>query len=167
MHACMPLPFRPLLRGGGHACVRGEPPPPNPQRTHHSPPSPLTYPPYTQDTHHSSPPYLTSLPPPPTHTQVAEPYIRRRAMSHLDNGRVVIFGAGTGNPFFTTDTAAALRAAEMNAKVFLKATKVDGIYDSDPVHNKVWLDCACSVHINTPTATHPCPHFTHCTWFCL
>mmetsp|Transcript_22577 Transcript_22577/g.57358 ORF Transcript_22577/g.57358 Transcript_22577/m.57358 type:complete len:399 (-) Transcript_22577:1224-2420(-) len=65
--------------------------------------------------------------------EVAEPYIRRRAISHLKAGRVVIFGAGTGNPFFTTDTAAALRAAEMNAEVFLKATKVDGVYDCDPV----------------------------------
>lgn len=67
--------------------------------------------------------------------EVAEPYIRRRAMRHLEDGRVVIFGAGTGNPFFTTDTAAALRAAEMSAEVFLKATKVDGVYDSDPAHN--------------------------------
>ncbi|MEW5319977.1 MAG: hypothetical protein WDW38_011085 [Sanguina aurantia] len=65
--------------------------------------------------------------------EVAEPYIRRRAISHLKEGKVVIFGAGTGNPFFTTDTAAALRAAEMNAQVFMKATKVDGIYDCDPV----------------------------------
>ncbi|KAL6765240.1 uridylate kinase [Haematococcus lacustris] len=65
--------------------------------------------------------------------EVAEPYIRRRAIRHLQEGRVVIFGAGTGNPFFTTDTAAALRAAEMNAQVFLKATKVDGVYDRDPV----------------------------------
>lgn len=67
--------------------------------------------------------------------EVAEPYIRRRAVSHLHAGRVVIFGAGTGNPFFTTDTAAALRAAEMNVDVFIKATKVDGIYDSDPAKN--------------------------------
>ncbi|KAF5830064.1 Aspartate/glutamate/uridylate kinase [Dunaliella salina] len=67
--------------------------------------------------------------------EVAEPYIRRRAISHLQEGRVVIFGAGTGNPFFTTDTAAALRAAEVNAEVFLKATKVDGVYDSDPFKN--------------------------------
>jgi uridylate kinase len=58
--------------------------------------------------------------------EVAEPYIRRRAVTHLENRRVVIFGAGTGNPFFTTDTAAALRAAEVNAEVFLKATKVGG-----------------------------------------
>jgi len=65
--------------------------------------------------------------------EVAEPYIRRRAVRHLQNGNVVIFGAGTGNPYFTTDTAAALRAAEMNAEVFLKATKVDGVYDCDPV----------------------------------
>jgi len=67
--------------------------------------------------------------------EVAEGYIRRRAVAHLNAGRVVIFGAGTGNPFFTTDTAAALRAAEINAEVFIKATKVDGIYDSDPAKN--------------------------------
>lgn len=67
--------------------------------------------------------------------EVAEPFIRRRAIRHLENGRVVIFGAGTGNPFFTTDTAAALRAAEINAEVVLKATKVNGIYDSDPEKN--------------------------------
>ncbi|MBE9227523.1 UMP kinase [Phormidium sp. LEGE 05292] len=64
--------------------------------------------------------------------EVAEPYIRRRAIRHLEKGRVVIFGAGSGNPFFTTDTTAALRAAEINADVIFKATKVDGIYDSDP-----------------------------------
>lgn len=66
---------------------------------------------------------------------IAEPYIRRRAVRHLEKGRVVIFGAGTGNPFFTTDTAAALRASEIGAEIVLKATKVDGIYDSDPVAN--------------------------------
>jgi uridylate kinase len=65
-------------------------------------------------------------------SQLAEPYIRRRAVRHLEKGRVVIFGAGTGNPFFTTDTAAALRAMEIGAEVLLKATKVDGIYDKDP-----------------------------------
>lgn len=65
--------------------------------------------------------------------EVAEPYIRRRAMRHLEKNRVVIFAAGTGNPFFTTDTAAALRAAEIGADVLMKATKVDGIYDADPV----------------------------------
>jgi uridylate kinase len=65
--------------------------------------------------------------------EVAEPYIRRRAMRHLEKGRVVIFGAGSGNPFFTTDTTAALRAAEIDAEVIFKATKVDGIYDADPV----------------------------------
>ena len=65
--------------------------------------------------------------------EVAEPYIRRKAMRHLEQGRVVIFGAGCGNPFFTTDTTAALRAAEINAHVVLKATKVDGVYDKDPV----------------------------------
>jgi uridylate kinase len=67
--------------------------------------------------------------------QVAEPYIRRRAIRHLEKGRVVIFGAGSGNPFFTTDTTAALRAAEIDAEVILKATKVDGVYDSDPKLN--------------------------------
>ncbi|MFM1767868.1 MAG: hypothetical protein RJA22_397 [Verrucomicrobiota bacterium] len=67
--------------------------------------------------------------------QVAEPFIRRRAQRHLEKGRVVIFGAGTGNPFFSTDTAAALRANEIGAEVILKATKVDGIYDSDPKKN--------------------------------
>jgi uridylate kinase len=64
--------------------------------------------------------------------EVAEPYIRRRAMRHLEKGRVVIFGAGTGNPYFTTDTAASLRAMEINAQVILKGTKVDGIYTADP-----------------------------------
>ena len=63
---------------------------------------------------------------------MAEPYIRRRAIRHLEKGRVVIFGAGTGNPFFTTDTAAALRAQEIDADVMIKATKVDGVYDKDP-----------------------------------
>jgi len=66
---------------------------------------------------------------------VAEPYIRRRAIRHLEKGRVVIFGAGTGNPFFSTDTAAALRAMEIGAEIVIKATKVDGIYDSDPKKN--------------------------------
>jgi uridylate kinase len=65
--------------------------------------------------------------------EIAEPYIRRRAMRHLEKGRVVIFVAGTGNPFFTTDTAASLRATEIGAEVILKATKVDGIYDADPL----------------------------------
>lgn len=65
--------------------------------------------------------------------QVAEPYIRRRAIRHLEKGRVVIFAAGTGNPFFTTDTAAALRAMEIRAEVMLKATKVDGVYTADPM----------------------------------
>lgn len=68
--------------------------------------------------------------------QVAEPYIRRRAIRHLEKGRVVIFAAGTGNPFFTTDTAATLRAREIGADVILKATKVDGIYDKDPLKHK-------------------------------
>lgn len=67
---------------------------------------------------------------------VAEPYIRRRALRHLEKGRVVIFGCGTGNPFFTTDTAAALRASEIDAEVLLKGTKVDGVYSADPKVNK-------------------------------
>ncbi|BCA79569.1 UMP kinase [Desulfuromonas sp. AOP6] len=68
--------------------------------------------------------------------EVAEPYIRRRAVRHLEKGRVVIFGAGTGNPYFTTDTAASLRAMEINAEVILKATKVDGVYNADPAKDK-------------------------------
>mgnify|MGYP001377282826 CR=1 FL=1 len=68
--------------------------------------------------------------------QVAEPYIRRRAVRHLEKGRVVIFGAGTGNPYFTTDTAASLRAMEIGAEVILKATKVDGVYTADPAKDK-------------------------------
>lgn len=68
-----------------------------------------------------------------TVSEVAEPYIRRRALRHLEKGRVIIFAAGTGNPYFTTDTAASLRAAEIGAEVILKATKVDGIYDRDPM----------------------------------
>jgi uridylate kinase len=67
--------------------------------------------------------------------QIAEPYIRRRAIRHLEKGRVVIFAAGTGNPYFSTDTTAALRAAEIEAEVILMAKKVDGVYDSDPVKN--------------------------------
>jgi uridylate kinase len=67
--------------------------------------------------------------------EIAEPYIRRRAVRHLEKGRVVVFVAGTGNPYFTTDTAAALRAVEIGAQVILKATRVDGIYDSDPETN--------------------------------
>lgn len=66
---------------------------------------------------------------------VAEPYIRRRAMRHMEKGRVVIFGGGTGNPYFSTDTAAALRAMEIEANILIKATKVDGVYDSDPKLN--------------------------------
>ena len=75
--------------------------------------------------------------------QVAEPYIRNRAVRHLEKGRVVVFGCGTGNPFFSTDTAAALRAAEIDADIILKATMVDGVYDSDPKKNKdaVKFDC--------------------------
>jgi uridylate kinase len=68
-------------------------------------------------------------------SQIAEPFIRRRAVRHLEKGRIVIFGGGTGNPYFSTDTAAALRANEIGAEVILKATKVDGIYDSDPKKN--------------------------------
>lgn len=68
-------------------------------------------------------------------TTVCEPYIRRRAVRHMEKGRVVIFAAGTGNPYFTTDTAAALRAAEMNCDALLKGTQVDGVYDSDPKNN--------------------------------
>ncbi|MGB5595306.1 MAG: UMP kinase [Crocosphaera sp.] len=67
--------------------------------------------------------------------EVAEPYIRRRAIRHLEKGRVIVFGAGSGNPFFTTDTTAALRAAEIDAEVVFKATKVDGVYDCDPQLN--------------------------------
>ncbi len=67
--------------------------------------------------------------------EVAEPYIRRRAVRHLEKGRVVIFAAGTGNPYFTTDTAAVLRAQEIHAEILFKATKVDGLYDADPVDN--------------------------------
>ena len=74
---------------------------------------------------------MTAIEMPP----VAESYIRRRAARHLEKGRVVIFGGGTGNPFFTTDTAAALRANEIGAEVLMKATKVDGVYDADPVKN--------------------------------
>lgn len=68
--------------------------------------------------------------------EIAEPYIRRRAMRHLEKKRVLIFGAGTGNPYFTTDTAAALRAMEIGAEVVMKATKVDGVYDKDPMQHK-------------------------------
>jgi uridylate kinase len=71
-----------------------------------------------------------------TMQQVAEPYIRRRAIRHLEKGRIVIFGAGTGNPYFSTDTAASLRAMEIGADAILKGTKVDGVYDKDPVLHK-------------------------------
>ncbi len=67
---------------------------------------------------------------------IAEPYIRRRAIRHLEKGRIVIFAAGTGNPYFTTDMASALRAAEIEAEVILKATKVDGVYEKDPLQDK-------------------------------
>ncbi|HET6344624.1 MAG TPA: UMP kinase, partial [Myxococcota bacterium] len=69
-------------------------------------------------------------------SQLAELYIRRRAVRHLEKGRMVIFAAGTGNPYFTTDTAASLRAMEIHADIILKATKVDGVYDADPMKNK-------------------------------
>ena len=68
-------------------------------------------------------------------TQIAEPYIRRRAIRHMEKGRIVIIAGGTGNPFFTTDSAAALRANELNSEILLKGTKVDGVYDKDPVKN--------------------------------
>jgi uridylate kinase len=68
--------------------------------------------------------------------EISEPYIKRRATRHLEKGRVVIFACGTGNPFFTTDTAASLRAMEVGAEVLLKGTKVDAVYDSDPVKNR-------------------------------
>jgi uridylate kinase len=70
-----------------------------------------------------------------TMAQIAEPFIKRRAVRHLEKGRAVIFGAGTGNPYFTTDTTAALRATEINANVIIKGTRVDGVYDSDPEKN--------------------------------
>ena len=69
-------------------------------------------------------------------SQIAEPYIRRKAIRHLEKRRIVIFAAGTGNPFFSTDTAAALRASEMNCRIIVKGTKVDGIYDKDPIINE-------------------------------
>ena len=69
-------------------------------------------------------------------SQIAEPYIRRKAVRHLEKRRIVIFAAGTGNPFFSTDTAAALRASEMNCRIIVKGTKVDGIYDKDPITNE-------------------------------
>ncbi|HEY9762655.1 MAG TPA: UMP kinase [Trichocoleus sp.] len=84
--------------------------------------------------------------------EVAEPYIRRRAIRHLEKNRVVIFGAGSGNPFFTTDTTAALRAAEINADVVFKATKVDGVYDSDPKINPQ------AKRFNTLTYSHVLAH---------
>jgi len=67
--------------------------------------------------------------------QIAEPYIRRRALRHIEKGRVIIFGAGTGHPYFSTDTAASLRAVEIGADVIIKGTRVDGVYDSDPEKN--------------------------------
>ncbi len=75
--------------------------------------------------------------------QIAEPFIRRRALRHIEKGRIVIFGAGTGNPYFTTDTAAVLRAVEIEAQVIIKGTRVDGVYDSDPEKNPgaIRYDC--------------------------
>jgi len=80
---------------------------------------------------------------------VAEPYIRRRAIRHLEKGRVVIFGGGTGNPYFSTDTAAALRAMEIGANVLIKATKVDGVYDSDPKRNSAAVRFDSLTYIDT------------------
>lgn len=97
--------------------------------------------------------------------QVAEPYIRRRAIRHLEKGRVVIFAAGTGNPYFTTDTTAALRALEIDAECLMKATKVDGVYDSDPKTNPnakrferiSYLDVLSEeLHVMDSTATSLC-----------
>lgn len=92
--------------------------------------------------------------------EVAEPYIRRRAMRHLEKGRVVIFGAGSGNPFFTTDTTAALRAAEISAEIVFKATQVDGVYDSDPRtnpnakrHDSITYDQVIAQHLKVMDAT--------------
>ncbi|MDE3209015.1 MAG: UMP kinase, partial [Pseudomonadota bacterium] len=92
--------------------------------------------------------------------QVAEPYVRGKAMRYLEEGRVVIFGAGTGNPFFTTDTAAALRGMEMNVNIVLKATKVDGVYTSDPMqdekavrYDKLTFDEAISRNLKVMDAT--------------
>lgn len=97
--------------------------------------------------------------------QVSEPYIRRRAIHHLEKGYVVIFAAGTGNPYFTTDTTAALRACEINAECLMKATKVDGIYDDDPMKNPdakrfetiSYLDVLSKeLHVMDSTATSLC-----------
>lgn len=117
----------PLLVTAAHTPARSCPPQPYTQ-SHILPHSTATQ----SALHHITPqhfPLATAHTPPQTAIEmreVAEPYIRRRAVAHLNAGRVVIFGAGTGNPFFTTDTAAALRAAEINAQVFIKATKVRG-----------------------------------------
>ncbi|GIX48694.1 MAG: uridylate kinase [Candidatus Tectimicrobiota bacterium] len=78
---------------------------------------------------------------------VAEPYIRRRAIRHLEKGRVVIFAGGTGNPYFTTDTTAALRAAEIGAEIVLKATKVDGVYDADPLQHPEAVKLPCLTYL--------------------
>ena len=98
-----------------------------------------------------------------TMQQVSEPYIRRRAIGHLEKGRVVILAAGTGNPYFTTDTTAALRACELDAEILMKATKVDGVYDSDPNPNAVKFDKLSymdvlnkGLHVMDTTATSLC-----------
>lgn len=77
--------------------------------------------------------------------EIAEPYIRRRAMRHLEKGRVVILGAGTGHPYFTTDTAASLRAVEIGADIIVKGTRVDGVYDSDP--EKILKHCGLKMYL--------------------
>ena len=94
---------------------------------------------------------------------IAEPYIRRRAIRHLEKNRVVIFGAGTGNPFFSTDTAAAFRATEIDADVLIKATKVDGVYNSDPKKNSnaVKLDELSYIDVSEPAARCHGQHGDH------
>ena len=91
-----------------------------------------------------------------TVSQIAEPYIRRRALRHLDKNRVVIVAGGTGNPYFTTDTAAALRAKELKANVLLKGTKVDGVYDKDPVlySDAIKYNAVSYTHLTLPTTPY-------------
>ena len=105
--------------------------------------------------------------------QVAEPYIRNRAVRHLEKGRVVVFGCGTGNPFFSTDTAAALRAAEIDADVVLKATMVDGVYDSDPKVNPnakryetVSFDDVLAHNLKGTAPLPPCAVIITCPFWC-
>ena len=88
--------------------------------------------------------------------QVAEPFIRRRALRHLEKGRVVILAAGTGNPYFTTDTAAALRAMELKAEVLLKATKVDGIYTRRPGQDRSTAPCSSSASATARSSSAAC-----------